>query len=47
MVDAPPGGLTPKAAAAAAWEVEVAGERFAADVALRPMYDPTNSRILA
>ncbi|HYN29661.1 MAG TPA: FAD-dependent oxidoreductase [Dermatophilaceae bacterium] len=28
------------------WEVDVAGHRWAADVALRPMYDPTSGRVL-
>ena len=27
------------------YEIEVAGVRFAADVSLRPMYDPDNARI--
>ena len=26
------------------WEVDVAGERYAAEVSLRPMYDPTSAR---
>jgi 4-methylaminobutanoate oxidase (formaldehyde-forming) len=33
--------------AAGAWEVDVAGARHAADVALRPMYDPTSARVRA
>jgi glycine cleavage system aminomethyltransferase T/glycine/D-amino acid oxidase-like deaminating enzyme len=31
----------------AAWEVDIAGERYAADVSLRPMYDPTSARVRA
>jgi glycine cleavage system aminomethyltransferase T len=29
------------------WEVDIAGERFAAEVSLRPMYDPTSARVRA
>jgi len=32
---------------AGTWEVDVAGERFAAEVSLRPMYDPTSARVRA
>ena len=32
---------------AGTWEVEVAGERFPADVSIRPMYDPNNAKIKA
>jgi 4-methylaminobutanoate oxidase (formaldehyde-forming) len=32
---------------AGAWEVDVAGERYAAEVSLRPMYDPTSARVRA
>jgi 4-methylaminobutanoate oxidase (formaldehyde-forming) len=27
------------------WEIDVAGERYAAEVSLRPMYDPTSARV--
>jgi glycine cleavage system aminomethyltransferase T/glycine/D-amino acid oxidase-like deaminating enzyme len=30
---------------AGSWEVDIAGERFAAEVSLRPMYDPTSARV--
>jgi glycine cleavage system aminomethyltransferase T/glycine/D-amino acid oxidase-like deaminating enzyme len=30
---------------AGAWEVDIAGERYAAEVSLRPMYDPTSARV--
>jgi len=29
------------------WEVDVAGRRYDAEVALRPMYDPTSARVRA
>jgi glycine cleavage system aminomethyltransferase T/glycine/D-amino acid oxidase-like deaminating enzyme len=32
---------------AGSWEVDIAGERYAADVSLRPMYDPTSARVRA
>jgi glycine cleavage system aminomethyltransferase T/glycine/D-amino acid oxidase-like deaminating enzyme len=32
---------------AGVWEVDVAGERYAAEVSLRPMYDPTSARVRA
>jgi 4-methylaminobutanoate oxidase (formaldehyde-forming) len=32
---------------AGTWEVDIAGERYAADVSLRPMYDPTSARVRA
>jgi 4-methylaminobutanoate oxidase (formaldehyde-forming) len=32
---------------AGAWEVDIAGERHAASVSLRPMYDPTSARVRA
>jgi 4-methylaminobutanoate oxidase (formaldehyde-forming) len=32
---------------AGTWEVDIAGERFAAEVSLRPMYDPTSARVRA
>jgi 4-methylaminobutanoate oxidase (formaldehyde-forming) len=31
--------------AAGRWEVDVAGNRHAAEVSLRPMYDPTSARV--
>jgi 4-methylaminobutanoate oxidase (formaldehyde-forming) len=39
--------LTPDWIRAGTWEVDVAGARVAAEVSLRPMYDPTNARIKA
>ncbi len=30
---------------AGSWEVDIAGERYAAEVSLRPMYDPTSARV--
>jgi glycine cleavage system aminomethyltransferase T/glycine/D-amino acid oxidase-like deaminating enzyme len=30
---------------AGTWEVDIAGERYAAEVSLRPMYDPTSARV--
>jgi 4-methylaminobutanoate oxidase (formaldehyde-forming) len=32
---------------AGTWEVDVAGDRYAAEVSLRPMYDPTSARVRA
>ena len=32
---------------AGSWQVDVAGERFDAQVSLRPMYDPTSARVRA
>jgi len=32
---------------AGGWEVDIAGERHAAEVSLRPMYDPTSARVRA
>jgi glycine cleavage system aminomethyltransferase T len=32
---------------AGTWEVDIAGERYAAEVSLRPMYDPTSARVRA
>jgi 4-methylaminobutanoate oxidase (formaldehyde-forming) len=32
---------------AGTWQVDIAGERFAAEVSLRPMYDPTSARVRA
>jgi glycine cleavage system aminomethyltransferase T/glycine/D-amino acid oxidase-like deaminating enzyme len=39
--------VTPDWLAAAVWEVDVAGVRCAAEVSLRPMYDPTSARVRA
>jgi 4-methylaminobutanoate oxidase (formaldehyde-forming) len=39
--------VTPDWLAAGAWEVDVAGTRHAAEVSLRPMYDPTSARVRA
>ena len=32
---------------AGTWEVDIAGDRYAAEVSLRPMYDPTSARVRA
>jgi glycine cleavage system aminomethyltransferase T/glycine/D-amino acid oxidase-like deaminating enzyme len=32
---------------AGTWEVDIAGDRFAAEVSLRPLYDPTSARVRA
>ena len=32
---------------AGTWEADIAGERHAAEVSLRPMYDPTSARVRA
>jgi glycine cleavage system aminomethyltransferase T/glycine/D-amino acid oxidase-like deaminating enzyme len=32
---------------AGTWQVDIAGERYAAQVSLRPMYDPTSARVRA
>ena len=37
--------VTPDWLASGTWEVDVAGTRHAAEVSLRPMYDPTSARI--
>ena len=39
------GGMEPQALAAARFEIEVAGERFAATAQLRPFYDPRGTRV--
>ncbi|HQR26081.1 MAG TPA: FAD-dependent oxidoreductase [Nocardioides sp.] len=39
--------VTPDWLAAGSWEVDVAGVRHAAEVSLRPMYDPTSARVRA
>ncbi len=41
------GPVTPDWLAAGTWEVDVAGSRHAAEVSLRPMYDPTSARVRA
>ena len=38
-------GVTPAFAAAAGFEIEIAGRRVAARASLTPMYDPGNARI--
>lgn len=38
-------GESAEAMLASRWEIEVAGVRHAADVSLKPMYDPTHSRM--
>jgi 4-methylaminobutanoate oxidase (formaldehyde-forming) len=38
-------GVKPDEVLEGDYEIEVAGERFAADVSLRPMYDPKNEKI--
>ena len=37
--------VTKKWVESGAWEVDVAGVRYLASASLRPMYDPSNSRI--
>ena len=27
------------------WEVEVAGQRYPAEISIRPLYDPTNEKV--
>ncbi|GAA1139300.1 FAD-dependent oxidoreductase [Nocardioides aquiterrae] len=39
--------VTPDWLSAGTWEVDVAGTRHAAEVSLRPMYDPTSARVRA
>jgi 4-methylaminobutanoate oxidase (formaldehyde-forming) len=39
--------VTKKFVDSAVWEVDVAGVRYPAEVSLKPMYDPTNSKIKA
>ena len=39
--------LTDTAVAAARYEIEIAGERFAAEASLKPMYDPKAERVRA
>jgi glycine cleavage system aminomethyltransferase T len=38
--------ITPEALEGGTWTVEVAGRHVPARVSLRPLYDPTNARIL-
>ena len=40
-----PGQSWPQWIASGAWEIDVAGTRFAANASLRPLYDPANERI--
>jgi 4-methylaminobutanoate oxidase (formaldehyde-forming) len=40
-----PDGVTPDFVTDGRYELEVAGERVAAEVSLRPFYDPTNARV--
>ena len=42
-----PAGVTADWVLAGSYELEVAGERVLAQVALQPLYDPTNSRVKA
>ena len=37
--------VTPDWLASGRWEVDIAGTRHAAEVSLRPMYDPTSARV--
>ena len=45
FVTNPDGPATTEWLAAGSWEVDVAGERYAARVSLRPFYDPTSARV--
>ncbi len=47
MVSAGEGLVTPDWIASGTWEVDIAGTRHAAEVSLRPLYDPTSARIKA
>lgn len=40
-----PDGITPALVSEAAFEIEIAGERFRAAASLKPMFDPTNQKI--
>ena len=42
-----PAGVTAEWVLAGSYELEVAGERVSAQVALQPLYDPTNARVKA
>ncbi len=39
--------ITPDWLSGGQWELDVAGRRYAAEVSLRPMYDPTSARVRA
>jgi 4-methylaminobutanoate oxidase (formaldehyde-forming) len=41
------GIVTPEWLAEGHWEVDIAGVRYAAEVSLRPMYDPTSAKVRA
>lgn len=45
MVTNPDGPVTADWLATGTWEVDIAGVRYAAHVSLRPLYDPTSSRV--
>jgi heterotetrameric sarcosine oxidase gamma subunit len=47
MVEGNSSIVTPDWLADGAWEVDVAGSRYPAEVSLRPMYDPTSARVRA
>jgi glycine cleavage system aminomethyltransferase T/glycine/D-amino acid oxidase-like deaminating enzyme len=47
MVEGGGEAVTPDWLAAGTWEVDVAGVRCAAEVSLRPMYDPASARVRA
>ncbi len=40
-----PGGVDAAFVSAGSYEIEVAGERHAAEASLRPLYDPTGARV--
>jgi sarcosine dehydrogenase len=42
-----PAGVTADYVGGGRYELEVGGERVAAEVSFRPFYDPTNSRVQA
>ena len=43
MVTNPDGPATADWLSAGTWEIDIAGQRYAARVSLRPLYDPTKS----
>ena len=47
MVTNPDGPATADWLSAGTWEVDIAGQRYAARVSLRPLYDPTSARVNA
>ena len=47
MVTNPDGPASADWLSAGTWEVDIAGQRYAARVSLRPLYDPTSSRVNA